>query len=71
MLSRFLLKAIRIYQRYISPGLPPRCRYTPTCSEYACQAIARYGAIKGGWLAFKRLMRCHPFHKGDYYDPVP
>ncbi len=71
MLSRFLLKAIRFYQRYISPGLPPRCRYTPTCSEYACQAIARYGAIKGGWLSFKRLMRCHPFHKGDYYDPVP
>lgn len=71
MLSKLLLKAIRFYQRHISPGLPPRCRYIPTCSEYACQAISRYGAIKGGWLAFKRLMRCHPFHKGDYYDPVP
>lgn len=71
MLSGVLLKAIRFYQRHISPSLPPRCRYIPTCSEYACQAIARYGALKGGWLACKRLLRCHPFHKGDYYDPVP
>ena len=70
-MGNILLKAIRFYQRHISPGLPPRCRYIPTCSEYACQAISRYGALKGGWLAFRRFMRCHPFHKGDYYDPVP
>ncbi len=66
-----LLGLIRFYQRRISPGLPPRCRYSPTCSEYAFQAIGKYGAMKGGWLATKRFCRCHPFSKRDYYDPVP
>ena len=70
-MKRVFLALIRFYQKYISPAFPPRCRYTPTCSQYAFEAIERYGALKGGWLALKRLLRCHPFHKGDYYDPVP
>lgn len=70
-MKRVLLALIRFYQKYISPAFPPRCRYTPTCSQYAFEAIERYGALKGGWLAVRRLLRCHPFHKGDYYDPVP
>ena len=60
-----------VYQRYISPGFPRRCRFSPTCSQYAFEAIEKYGAIKGGWLAIKRLLRCNPFYKGDYFDPVP
>lgn len=73
MLRRFLLGAIRFYQKYISPGLPPRCRFIPTCSQYALEAIEKYGALKGGWLALKRISRCHPFHFGEheFYDPVP
>lgn len=70
-MKKFMLSAIRFYQRRISPGLPPRCRYIPTCSQYAVEAIEKYGAIKGGWLALKRILRCHPFHKGGFYDPVP
>ena len=70
-MKRLLLALIRFYQRYISPGLPPRCRFRPTCSEYACEAIAKYGVCKGGWLALRRFARCHPFYKGDFYDPVP
>ena len=66
-----LLSLIRFYQRRISPGLPSRCRFSPTCSAYAYEAINKYGAAKGGWLALKRLLRCHPFYKGDIYDPVP
>lgn len=62
--------AVRFYQRFISPGLPPSCRYYPTCSEYTLQAIAKYGALKGTWLGIKRVGRCHPFHPGGY-DPVP
>lgn len=65
-----VMAAIRFYQRKISPGLPPRCRYIPTCSEYALEAVEKYGAVKGGWLAARRIARCHPFHKGGY-DPVP
>ena len=65
------LACIRFYQRYISPAFPPRCRFRPTCSQYALEAITKYGALKGGWLALRRLLRCHPFHKGDYFDPVP
>lgn len=71
MMRRFLLALIRFYQKYISPGLPPRCRFIPTCSHYAVEAIEKYGAVKGGWLALKRFLRCHPFYKGDFYDPVP
>jgi len=67
----FLLKAlIAAYQYLISPALAPRCRYYPTCSAYAREAITRHGALYGTWLAVKRLARCHPW--GDYgYDPVP
>ncbi len=70
-MKRVLLALIRFYQKRISPGLPPRCRYCPTCSQYALEAIERYGALRGGWLAFRRFMRCHPFSKRDYFDPVP
>ena len=70
-MKKLFLYLIRFYQRQISPLSPPRCRYIPTCSAYAYQAISKYGALKGGWLAFKRLCRCHPFSKHDPYDPVP
>ena len=70
-MKKLMLAMIRFYRRHISPNKPPCCRFTPTCSQYAYEAIEKYGAIKGGWLAFCRLMRCHPFYKGDYYDPVP
>ena len=66
-----LLALIRFYQRGISAYTPPSCRFTPTCSAYAFEAITKYGAIKGSWLAVKRLLRCNPFYKGDFYDPVP
>ena len=66
-----LLKLIRFYQRHISPYRSACCRFTPTCSAYAMEAIQKYGAIKGGFLAFKRLLRCNPFYKGNHYDPVP
>ena len=62
---------IRFYQRSISPLRPGSCRFTPTCSHYACEAIQKYGALKGGFLALKRILRCHPFYKGNPYDPVP
>lgn len=65
-----MLAVIRFYRKFISPCFPPCCRYTPTCSQYALEAIEKYGAAKGGWLALRRIMRCHPFHKGGY-DPVP
>jgi putative membrane protein insertion efficiency factor len=61
---------IRFYQLFISPALPPRCRYLPTCSDYAAEAIARHGAAAGAWLALRRLLRCHPWG-GSGYDPVP
>ncbi len=70
-MKRVMLALIRFYRTCISPYTPPACRFTPTCSQYAMEAIEKYGARKGGWLAFKRLMRCNPFYKGDYYDPVP
>ena len=66
-----LLSMIRFYQRCISPNRPNACRFVPTCSAYAQEAIQKYGALKGSWLAFKRLLRCNPFYKGDLYDPVP
>ena len=69
-MKRLLLWLIRFYQRHISPNRPPCCRFMPTCSQYALQAIEKYGALKGGWMAFKRILRCNPFHKGGY-DPVP
>lgn len=61
---------IDVYRRYISPLKSPCCRYIPTCSEYAMIAVERYGAARGGWLALKRVLRCHPFYAGGY-DPVP
>ena len=69
LIAPFVL-LIKIYQNGISPFLPPSCRYIPTCSQYALEALEKYGALKGGWLAFRRILRCNPFHKGGY-DPVP
>ena len=70
-MKRAVISLIRFYQRFVSPYLPRRCRFIPTCSQYALEAIEKYGALKGGWLAFKRLMRCNPFNRGNFYDPVP
>ena len=70
ILKKFLIFLISIYRRYISPLFPPSCRFQPTCSQYALEAIDRFGAITGSYLAMKRILRCHPFHKGGY-DPVP
>ena len=70
MFAKILLGFIRFYQYAISPMIPPRCRYTPTCSQYAVESIQKYGASKGGWLAIKRIVRCNPFG-GSGYDPVP
>jgi putative membrane protein insertion efficiency factor len=70
VVSRALIAMVSIYRRYISPLLPDSCIYSPTCSEYALEAIEKYGAAKGGWLALRRILRCHPFHAGGY-DPVP
>lgn len=69
-MQQVLLLLIRGYRRFISPLFPPTCRYQPTCSQYAIEAITRFGAWKGSWLAIKRIARCHPFHPGGY-DPVP
>ena len=69
--KRIMLGMIRFYRRFISPMFPPCCRFTPTCSQYALEAITKYGALKGGYLAVRRILRCHPFYKGDPYDPVP
>ena len=69
--KRCLLALIRYYRSCISPMHPPCCRFTPTCSQYALEAVEKYGALKGGCLALRRILRCHPFHKGGYYDPVP
>ena len=70
-MKTLFLSLIRFYQKYISPCFPPQCRFTPTCSQYAYEAITKYGALKGGYLALRRILRCHPFYKGDRYDPVP
>jgi len=72
-MKALIIRLIRFYQRRISPGRPPCCRFIPTCSQYALEAVTKYGALKGSWLALKRLLRCHPFHFGEFdpYDPVP
>ena len=72
-MKRVLIALVRFYRRYISPLTPPTCRFIPTCSEYALEALEKYGAAKGLWLTVKRLSKCHPFHVGEhnYYDPVP
>lgn len=69
-MKKLMLSLIRFYRRGISPLRPSCCIFTPTCSQYAIEAIEKYGAVKGGWLTLKRLLRCNPFHKGGY-DPVP
>ncbi|MEE2829685.1 MAG: membrane protein insertion efficiency factor YidD [Myxococcota bacterium] len=66
----FLLLLLRGYKRFLSPLLPPACRFEPTCSMYMAEAIQRYGAIRGTWMGLRRLTRCHPFHAGGH-DPVP
>jgi putative membrane protein insertion efficiency factor len=68
--ARVLLAVVRFYRTAISPSRPPSCRYTPSCSAYAVEAIQTYGAGRGSWLALRRLLRCHPFHAGGH-DPVP
>ncbi|WP_237445706.1 membrane protein insertion efficiency factor YidD [Sinobacterium norvegicum] len=69
-MKKIALLFIKFYQYVISPIIGPRCRFYPTCSEYAQQAIEDYGAVKGSFLAIKRILRCHPFHEGGC-DPVP
>ena len=69
-LAELLILSIRFYQRFISPLTPPSCRFTPTCSQYAVEALRKHGPLKGLWLAVKRLLRCHPWG-GSGYDPVP
>ena len=64
-----VLDLLKLYKTFISPFLPPACRFTPTCSEYAMQAVEKYGAIRGTWMAFKRILRCQPFCQGGH-DPV-
>lgn len=68
-MRKLLVYLIKLYQKYVSPCFPPTCRFYPTCSMYAIQAIDRYGAIRGMLLAGKRIIKCHPFHPGGY-DPV-
>ncbi len=68
--GRLLASLIRGYQLTISPALPPSCRFTPSCSQYALEAVTKHGALRGTWLAARRLVRCHPFHPGGF-DPVP
>ncbi|MEG0764791.1 MAG: membrane protein insertion efficiency factor YidD [Pseudoflavonifractor sp.] len=72
-MKRVLLALIGWYRRDISPNRPPCCRYIPTCSAYALEAVEKYGALKGGWLSLCRFLRCNPFHrqKSIQYDPVP
>ncbi len=70
MIGRSMIAILRIYKRFLSPLLGPRCRFLPTCSEYAMQAIQRFGPLKGSWLALRRIGRCHPLNEGGY-DPVP
>jgi putative membrane protein insertion efficiency factor len=69
-LARVVIAPIRFYQRFISPGLPASCRYYPTCSSYAVEALQVHGGLRGSWLAVRRLSRCHPWHQGGM-DPVP
>jgi len=68
--SRIVIALIRGYQKFISPALPPACRYYPSCSHYGIEAVRKYGALKGAWLSLKRILRCAPWG-GHGYDPVP
>ncbi len=67
---RAVVACIRVYQRFISPVLPPSCRFYPTCSAYALTSVQRFGVLRGGWMGICRIARCHPFNPGGY-DPVP
>lgn len=69
-MKKVFIALVRFYRTAVSPFRNPCCRYSPTCSQYALEALEKYGALKGGWLAFRRILRCNPFHKGGY-DPVP
>jgi hypothetical protein len=68
--GKIAVMLIRIYQKMVSPLFPPSCRFTPTCSSYAITSIERYGAMRGGWMAIRRISRCHPWNPGGF-DPVP
>lgn len=70
MIGHSMIAILRVYKRFLSPLLGPRCRFLPTCSEYAMQAIERFGPLKGSWLALRRIGRCHPLNDGGF-DPVP
>ena len=72
-MKKFMLASIRFYRRKISPHTQPSCRFMPTCSQYALEAIEKYGALRGGWMALRRICCCHPFYHGKrgIYDPVP
>jgi putative membrane protein insertion efficiency factor len=70
VIRRPLVLVVRLYQRLVSPMLPAACRFHPSCSSYAATAVERHGALRGGWLAARRLLRCHPYHPGGI-DPVP
>lgn len=69
-MKKFLMFIIKIYQKVISPLTPPSCRFYPTCSHYGLEALEKHGALKGSWLAIRRISKCHPFHEGGF-DPVP
>ncbi|NCO68966.1 MAG: membrane protein insertion efficiency factor YidD [Acidobacteria bacterium] len=69
-IARWLMAVLRVYKRWVSPLLPPSCRFHPTCSVYMAEAIARFGVMRGVWLGVRRLSRCHPWHPGGF-DPVP
>lgn len=66
-----LSSLIKVYRLFISPLLGPRCRFHPTCSAYALEAVQKHGNIKGFWLGLRRVLKCHPWHNGNYHDPVP